>query len=222
MGEKLTGFELLLVLGAAFLIGFYSHLPLLGVAAVVGYFIYRFSKSNGNRTAFQKNYKKKNVDAFNALGSTKEEREKNIKKMFEENQATIKSSFLYSYKYLTVDHDIWFTQSRNLSIMEPREREFLKATFVLYNNNLITSENFSYYLYAFVNGNGKAAIDEIGWKHYYQLFAKAENNHAAITYMNQNCFNDNQTAIKFSQNVNDTSVDSAITKLMTKMQNIKE
>lgn len=196
MGEKMKGWEVLLILVAGFIIWKSIH-PSVAVIAVIGYFIYRLSTNQKVRENFQKTYKKKNIDYFNSLGSTKEEREKKIKNMFDSNQDTIKSSYIYQYKYLTVDHDIWFTQSRNLSIMESKEREYLKATFLLYNNNLITSENFNYYLYAFVNGNGKAAIDDIGWKQYYQTVAKAANNQAAIAYMNQNCFNDNQTALTF-------------------------
>ncbi|MBS0645702.1 MAG: UbiA prenyltransferase family protein [Verrucomicrobia bacterium] len=221
MGEKMKGWEIAIVLIAAFVIGYYISF-LLAVIILVVYFIYKTKKITKDRTTFQQAWKNKNIEYFKSFGSTQEEREKNIKKIFDNNQATIKSSFLYSYKYGSVDYDICLTQSRNLSIMDPKEKEFLKVSFLLYNNNSITPENFNYYLYAFVNGNGKAALDNFGLQRYYPAIARVENNNTADKYMFENCFKDNQTVISFSQNLNDASVDSAITRLMTLMQNIKE
>ncbi len=210
----------LLILVASLIIGYYISFWIT-IIALVGYSIYRLSKNQKDRALFQQTYKQENIKYFNSIGSTKEERERNIKNMFDSKQATIRSSFLYQYKYGTVDYDIWFTQSRNLSIMESKERTFLRATFLLYNSNLITPENFSYYLYAFVNGNGKAAIDNIGYKSYCKAISRVEDNNTAIAYMNQNCFNDNQTIIRFSQNVMDAAVDSAITNFMKILQKLK-
>lgn len=220
MGEKMKGGEVLLVLAGAFAVGYFISYWL-SIPAVIVYFYFRLKKNKEDRSVYQNSLRKRNIDYFNSFGSTKEEREKNIKEIFESKQSTIKSHLFYDYKYKSVDHDIWIDQTRNLSIMEPKEREFLRATFLLFNENLISAEAFGYYLFAFVNGNGKASLDNRGWKHYYQTIAKAEDNNEAITYMNENCFKDNDTIVRFAQSTLGASVDSAITNLMKILQKLK-
>lgn len=54
------------------------------------------------------------------------------------------------------------TISRSLVSMDNREREFLRTAFLLFNRSILSKEQYKYYLFSFVNGNGKASVETFG------------------------------------------------------------
>jgi len=148
------------------------------------------------------------IDLWKKLGSTTEEREKNINKMFDEKKETLTYGTRWDMKYgkRETDNFISFRISRNLAMMEQREREFLRTVFLLGNSGKLNNDQWGYYRFALINGNGKASIDEY---HYYHF---GDNRLDIIR--------DGPTTIKYFQDSEDASVDSAINNLLKKMENL--
>jgi type IV secretion system protein VirD4 len=147
-------------------------------------------------------------DLWKKLGSTPEEREKNIKKMFDEKKESLTFGTRWDFVYgkLESDYFIQFRISRNLALMEPREREFLRTTFLLANSGKLNDFQWDYYRFALINGNGKASIAEYN----YYLFGDK----------GADIVRDGPTAIKYYQDSYDASVDSAINNLLKRMETI--
>ena len=137
------------------------------------------------------------------LGSSVEEREKNIKQIFYSKDASINYGDSYHFKgwngQAHVNSSLTFCISRNLAAMEPREREFLKIALLLYNTGKVNDFGFNYYLFAFLNGNGKAYIENYSYKNIFENFSDAPG------------------MVKFYQDKWDASVDSAINSLLQLM-----
>lgn len=155
-------------------------------------------------------------DLIKRLGSTTEEREKNIKKMFDEKKETLTLGIRRDYKYENGKLDplgqfIQFRISRNLAMMEQREREFLRTTYLLANSKKLGDNQYDYYRFAFINGNGKASIDEYN----YDLIDKDNTGSGNIEGVK-----DGPTLIKYYQDQFDASVDSAINNLLKVMENL--
>ena len=155
-------------------------------------------------------------DLIKRLGSTTEEREKNIKKMFDEKKETLTLGIRRDYKYENGKLDplgqfIQFRISRNLAMMEQREREFLRTTYLLANSKKLGDNQYDYYRFAFINGNGKASIDEYN----YYLIDKDNTGSGNIEGVK-----DGPTLIKYYQDQFDASVDSAINNLLKVMENL--
>ena len=153
-------------------------------------------------------------DEFNSLGSTKEERKKTIIQLFESKQKTMHFQWLWIY---TEQYDLanggWdndencflqIEQTRNLASMEPREREFLRSAMLLYNDGKLSNDAYAYYLFAFVNGNGKSGI--VFWK----------------TFTHKKELKDGPTVAKAFMDGWDASVDSAINNLLQNMEQLGE
>lgn len=152
---------------------------------------------------------------FQELGSTPEEREKKIRQMFDEKQKTIHFQYHWNHseKRKTQEGN-WVTEngcykkislSRNLASMDPREREFLRTAFLLFNDGKINNDNFRYYLFAFVYGNGKAGINEYNY----------------LTYPENTGVKDGPTTAKYIMDSWDASVDSAINHLLKKIETLE-
>lgn len=146
-------------------------------------------------------------ELWKKLGSTTEEREKNIKKMFDEKKENLTFGTRWDFVYGKRESDnfIQFRISRNLALMEQREREFLRTVFLLGNSGKLNDYQWDYYRFALINGNGKASIGE----YEYQLFGDDTTG-----------IRDGPTAIKYYQDRYDASVDSAINNLLKKMENL--
>lgn len=149
-------------------------------------------------------------EEFKKLGSTPEEREKIIKRMFENKEGSFSFSTHYDFPdqvrnqnggWTKTQSHVIFTIHRNLAAMEQREREFLKTTLLLYNSGKLSEKQYRYYLFAFINGNGKASIDTWGYQAH-----------------EHNGIKDGPSTVKFYQEHNDASVDSAINWLLKIME----
>jgi hypothetical protein len=107
--------------------------------------------------------------AWEALGSTEEERARNIEQMFDNQDGKVSYGTRWYFSgyprgvaggWMSDDNCfLEFRVSRSLSAMEPLERESLLMVYRLFNWNEISAEDFGYYRFAFINGDGKAAID---------------------------------------------------------------
>lgn len=146
------------------------------------YLTYRFFKWLKNRpkkdiypelTLFVNEFKREDINEWNKLGSTKEEREKGIKKMFDSNQAILKFALRHNFydriyqnkkfKEVGVQKFISFIIERSLSAMEKREREFLRITYLLRNESKLSDSQWNYYRFAFIYGDGKASKGQTAW-----------------------------------------------------------
>ncbi len=151
---------------------------------------------------------------FERLGATVEEREKNIKKVFERKDQTLHFQWHLNHtetyrgtqggwhKDNTCYKEAEIT--RNIGAMEPREREFLRTVFLLFNEGKISGEDYRYYLFAFVNGNGKASIKRFDY----------------YTHPDSSGVKDGPSTVKYLVDHWDASVDSAINKLLLQLEEI--
>lgn len=156
-------------------------------------------------------------EEFLTLGKTKEEREKNIKKIFYQKNKTIHFQWYWvhpeKYKveakegqssYWTNDKYYCYKKikiSRNLASMEAREREFLQTVLLLFNEKNLSSLEYRDFLFAFVNGDGKAGI--IDYNYY--------------THPEYSGVKDGPTTVKYIMDNWGASVDNAISKLLVKI-----
>lgn len=173
-GTVITGLIIGVLGGGLFylLIGS-AHLALIiGSAVVALYFImWHKSEEAGKKMSTLKDaasaYNRVIYDEFRELGATQEERRRNIDAMFDRNDKTMRfqwfwihSETYYANNVQQMDQMCFkkISLTRSLASMEPREREFLRIAYHLYNEGKLTDENFCYYLFCFVHGNGKAGI----------------------------------------------------------------
>lgn len=169
---------------------------------IIWFIRYQKKNSEAKKAAEKLRMQQPEIELWNKLGATSEEREKNIKKLFDSNNGTIFFGTRWDFKAVGGDgkrrgYYMQFRISRNLATMEKREREFLRTTFLLYNNGKLDDNQWRYYRFAFINGNGKASIDDYNYyvPHDYQI-------------------KDAITMIKYYQDSDDGSVDSAINNLL--------
>lgn len=164
-------------------------------------------------------------DAFKELGNTPEDRKKSIEEIFSDPDTTFFFAGRYEFVATTRTGGIdrtWgpFTKYheegtrrnyegfveirifRNLVTMEPKEKELLRAAFLLYNEGLIDAEDYRLSLFSFVNGNGKAAIEYYKYKAYEEEGIK-----------------DGASCVKYFQDKNDASVESASNHLLAFIKN---
>ena len=142
------------------------------------------------------------IQLWNSLGTTIEEREKGINKLFDSNKGTVYFGTRWDYKGLDsngakADFFMQFRISRNLATMEKREREFLRNTFLLYNRGNLDDNQWRYFRFAFINGNGKASLEDFNY------YVSSDSG-----------IKDGVTMLKYYQDIDDGSVDSAINKLL--------
>lgn len=111
----------------------------------------------------QESFYKEDNDLWKKLGLNQTEREKGIIKYFDETTNTLMCSIEHEG-----DPGYWikFKISRNIAAMEKKERELLRTVFLLRNYEKLDNKQWNYYRFAFINGNGKASINEwrkVGW-----------------------------------------------------------
>lgn len=146
-------------------------------------------------------------ESFKTFGESVEIREKNIKAFFDKNEGTVyysdynnwdevKDSFAKAI--IKNQNYMWFRIKRNLISMEPKEKEFLRTTLLLYNKGILNDTQYRYYLFAFVNGNGKASVDSHSWR-----FLDGDRQ-----------VKDAGSLVKYYQEQSDASVESAINHLL--------
>ncbi len=145
------------------------------------------------------------IELWNSLGSTQEEREKGIKSLFDKNNTALTFGTRWDFQDKETNN-WWFVQfriSRNLATMEKREREFLRTVFLLRNSGKLSDGAWDYYRFAFINGNGKASIDDYN----YSIFQNTG-------------IKDRITMVKFYQDHFDASVESAMNKLLKVIETV--
>lgn len=187
---------------------------LLGIAIIIGYGIYNNSRQRKKAIDHNALFNRRIYDDFESLGNTKEEREKNIKKFFEGNDKTIRFHWIWSHSESYRDNQgarrtdkscyKKVSLARNLASMEPREREFLKNTFLLFNEGQITPQNYCYYLLAFVYGNGKGSIVDYDY----------------LTHSSESGVKDGPSCVKYIVDHWDASVDSAVNHLLRRIEEL--
>lgn len=194
----------------------------------IGYTTYRIKKSREKELAAQKEVERLMLpqkELWNQLGSSKDEREKNIKKMFDSNNKNLSVGISWDFIEGLRAYGGPFLQfriNRNLAAMEQREREFLRIAYSLYNNGQINDNQFEYYNFSLINGDGKAAIEE--YRYSWGLDDLTKNSYLSTGNQNgkyehrlpNNCesLKDGPTTVKFYQDHARASVDSAINNLL--------
>ncbi len=188
-------------------------IPLLIVGVVIwGFFSLFKGTSKEEKAAETLKVKQPEIEFWNRLGATPEEREKSIKKLFDTNSASI--PFGTRWDFTGKDGQgrtdrrcfVQFQISRSLATMEPREREFLKITFLLYNSGHLNENDWQHFRFALINGNGKASIDDFSF----------------AAYRETTGIQDGPTAVKFYQDNDNASVDSVINELLKIIENLSE
>jgi type IV secretion system protein VirD4 len=196
----------LLVLIACILLAYFVSFWL----ALIGFIVYVVINNSNQKADHQKElaeYNRTCVNQFMQLGSSPEERENRIKEMFNTKKGTI--SFCQHLDFMDKVQDsngawvrrksfIRFDIHRNITAMEHREREFLRGAMLLFNSGKLTETQYCYYLFAFLNGNGKASLNS--WN--YSVWDKGRG------------IKDGPSAVKFYQDQSDGSTDSAVNHLL--------
>jgi type IV secretion system protein VirD4 len=199
-------YSLLSFLGGLFSLIFWGAI----IAGIIWYIRHRKNAAEAKKAAEKLRMQQPEIELWKKLGATPEERDKNIKKLFDSNNGTIFFGTRWDFKAVGADgskgnYFMQFRISRNLATMEKREREFLRTTFLLYNNGKLDENQWRYYRFAFINGNGKASIDD-----YNYLVPRDYGIKDAITM------------VKYYQDSDDSSVDSAINNLLRIIDNLEE
>ncbi|MEO7412323.1 MAG: hypothetical protein ABIZ81_03110, partial [Opitutaceae bacterium] len=140
--------------------------------------------------------------AFRKLGSTPEARGEAINRMFDQKREVLSFSGRYEFAGTNAEKVagtgyVQFRISRSLLAMEAKEREFLRSTFFLRNAGLLNDDQWDFYQFAFMNGDGKASIDECEFR---------SPDSAGIK--------DAPAAVRFYQTAIGCSVDSAVNALL--------
>lgn len=182
------------------------------IAGAVFLVIWMRKRRTANKVQAQQEAARPDFEAWARLGSTPEERERNIKKIFEEKTATLSYGARFDFQHRVqvqgqaamLDCFITFRISRNIAAMENREREFLRTTYLLYNAGLISDAAWRLFSFAFINGNGKAAIDH--WEY------KNVPPEAGIK--------DGASLVKFYQDRNDAGVDGAVNAMLSVLEKV--
>jgi hypothetical protein len=145
------------------------------------------------------------LDAWQQLGSDPEEREHSINRMFDTRTGTIEFDSMWEFDYSHSDRSgftetayssMSFRIARDLASMDNRESELLRATYLLYNANLIDLQAWQELTFCFVYGDGKAAIVSCDYREPIEL-----------------PFRDWQGAIEYFANCHQATVASAVGKL---------
>lgn len=200
----------------------------------IGHTSYRIKKSKSKEDAAANDlerFMQPQRELWTQLGESKEEREKNIKKMFDSNNKNLTVCVNWDFIEGLRGYGGPFVQfriSRNLAAMEPREREFLRITYTLYNNGQINDSQFEYYNFSLVNGDGKAAIED--YSYLWGVGELAKNSYLTTTNQNgdyernlpNNCdsLKDGPSTVKFYQDHAMANVDSAINHLLKIIENV--
>ncbi len=145
------------------------------------------------------------LDAWQQLGADPEERERSINRMFDTRMGTVEFDSMWDFDYShtnssgfteTAYSSMSFRIARNLAAMDNHEREFLRATYLLYNANLIDLQAWRELSFCFVYGDGKASIMSCEYREPIEL-----------------PFSDRPGAIKYFANYNQSTVESAVSKV---------
>lgn len=211
MSTQITGLSKtwkrdLLVLAICILVGYFISF-LLALIAFIVYIIVNNSNKAAEKRKENEAYNRIIIDQFLKLGDSAAEREKNIKRMFDNKEGTISFSNHYSFIDQVQNANggwnkktsyVRFDIHRNIAAMEQREREFLKTTMLLFNSAKLSDTQYRYYLFAFVNGNGKASVNT--WN--YSVWDQGRG------------IKDGPSAVRFYQEQNDASTDSAVNHIL--------
>ncbi len=145
------------------------------------------------------------LDAWQQLGSDPEEREHAINRMFDARIGTIEFDSMWDFDYShtnssgfteTAYSSMSFRIARDLAAMDNRESEPLRATYLLYNANLIDLQAWRELTFCFLYGDGKAAIVSCDYREPIEL-----------------PFRDWQGAIEYFANFHQATLESAVVKL---------
>jgi type IV secretion system protein VirD4 len=191
------------------ILGYFISFWIPVIAGVIGLII-RSSNKATEKDKIKDSFNRFNIEQFKSLGETKEERDKNIRKMFDNKDGTLRFGTWYEYEasvqnpngatfYTKKYTSLRFKISRHIAAMEQREREFLKTTLLLFNEERLNYNQYKYYLLAFIYGNGKTSIDTWSYENSYDGFK------------------DGPGVVKYYVEQSDASVDSAINSLIQVM-----
>jgi hypothetical protein len=145
------------------------------------------------------------LDGWQQLGTDPEERERSINRIFDAQIGTAEFDSIWDFDYSHTDSSgvtetayssMSFHIVRNLATMDNHDREFLRATYLLYNANLIDLQTWRELSFCFVYGDGKASIMSCEYREPIEL-----------------PFNDGPGAIKYFANYNRSTVESALSKV---------
>ena len=145
------------------------------------------------------------LDAWQQLGADPEEREQAINRLFDARIGTIEFDSMWDFEYShtnssgsteTAYSSMSFRIARDLAVMDNRESEFLRATYLLYNAELIDLQAWREFTFCFLYGDGKAVIVSCDYREPIEL-----------------PFRDWQGAIKYFANYHQATVESAAGKL---------
>jgi len=201
---------------------FYRKLATWSIIGYTGYFIYRYfsrkkeiSAPVDKTTSTSTPYNRVIFEDFLALGTTVQEREKSINRLFDEKKRSI--DFQWHFKVREQyrddegkqrsDSSIFKTiaLSRNLASMDVKERELLRITFHLFNEGKMTETDYCYHLLAFVYGNGKASIKRADYN----------------GYKEQTGLKDAPSVVRSAVDALNANVDSAVNRIMQHIAHIE-
>lgn len=190
------------------------------VWALLGWGIWRFATAGRRRrkknAKAQAEAKRPDGEAWKRLGATPEEREATIKRLFDAKQGSLSYGTIWFFEGKkpregekqepwTYRHSwIRFRISRSLAVMDPREREFLRMVYLLFNAKQISFDEFEFYRFCFINGNGKGTVDSCAY------FVSEE----------ETGIKSAPSAVRYFQDKADASVDSAVNKLLGTLEKL--
>jgi hypothetical protein len=145
------------------------------------------------------------LDAWQQLGADAEAREHAINRLFDARIGTIEFDSMWDFDYShtyssgmteTAYSSMSFRIARDLATMDSRESELLRATYLLYNAELIDLQTWRELCFSILYGDGKAAIVSCDYREPIEL-----------------PFRDWQGAIAYFANYHQATVESAADKL---------
>lgn len=113
------------------------------------------------------------LNAWQRLGVDPQAREASINRMFDSATGKVEYATLWDFEYThtpgpgteeTAYSSMSFCISRDVAAIAPRERELLRATYLLYNAGLLAESAWRDLAFCFVYGDGKAAIESFDYR----------------------------------------------------------
>lgn len=147
------------------------------------------------------------MDAWQQLGSDPQERERSINRMFDANSGTVEFDTMWDFDYThtssaglteTAYSSMSFRIASNIAEINSRQRDCLRAVYLLYNAGLIDQQVWRDLTFCFVYGDGKTSIISCEYREPIKL-----------------PFNDYAGAIKYYADCNHATVDGAVSKLFS-------
>ncbi len=174
----------------------------IGFGSFISYLVFKAIMNSQTRGKGREEYERINREQIKKFGVTVEEREKNIKKLFERKDDVISSGARMNFRVGIAKIKgtlvrLFGLKSAQTCICNASKRKRAFETGIVANNSgKLTRKNINYYLLAFVYGNGKCAIDSWSYRNNYENFK------------------DGPSLVKFYVDKCDASVESATNNLL--------